>query len=66
MPIARTRKRRFSPGVSHDSIDAPTLYRKFRGAVKDDPDGIATLSALFGARSLEDIDRDFRAWVLSQ
>jgi hypothetical protein len=42
------------------------FYRKFRGAANDDPDGIATLCALLGTRSLDDIDRDFRAWVVSQ
>jgi hypothetical protein len=41
-------------------------YRKFRGAVKDDPDGTATLCALLGAESIDEIDRDFRAWALSQ
>jgi hypothetical protein len=42
------------------------FYRKFRGAANDDPDGIATLCALLGASSIDDVDRDFRAWVLSQ
>jgi hypothetical protein len=40
------------------------FYRKFRGAVHQDPTGIATLCELLGVATLDEVDRDFRAWVL--
>jgi hypothetical protein len=43
---------------------ASHFYRKFRDAVHDDPSGIATLCALLGVGTIDDVDRDFRAWVL--
>ena len=39
------------------------FYRKFRSAIGDDLNGIATLCDLLGVASIEDIDRDFRTWV---
>jgi len=42
------------------------FYRKFRGAVELDPTGITTLCELLGAASIEDVDRDFRAWIGSR
>jgi hypothetical protein len=39
------------------------FYRKFRSAVHDDPDGVATLCALLGVATIDDVDRDFRAWL---
>jgi hypothetical protein len=39
------------------------FYRKFRSAVHDDPNGVATLCALLGAPTLADVERDFREWV---
>jgi hypothetical protein len=41
------------------------FYRKFRTGVELDPTGITTLCELLGAASIEDVDRDFRAWVSS-
>jgi hypothetical protein len=40
------------------------FYRKFRGSVQDDPDGIATLCAILGVNDLSEVDRDFRDWVM--
>src|SRR3954454_22701593 len=40
-------------------------YRDFRAAAKDDPTGIKTLKALIAPKTLEDFERDWRAWVLS-
>jgi len=39
------------------------FYRKYRGAARGDPSGIGTLCELLGCRSLEDVDRQFRAWL---
>ena len=41
------------------------FYRKFRGAVHDDPDGVATLCELLGCASLDEVDRDFRRWAMT-
>ena len=42
------------------------FYRKFRTGVQLDPTGITTLCELLGAASIEDVDRDFRAWIASR
>ncbi len=39
------------------------FYRKFRSGVDLDPTGITTLCELLGAATIEDVDRDFRAWI---
>jgi hypothetical protein len=39
------------------------FYRKFRGAVCDDPSGVLTLCELLGVATLDDVDREFRAWA---
>ena len=41
------------------------FYRKFRANVAGDPTGVETLRSLLGTSSLDDVDRSFRAWVLS-
>jgi hypothetical protein len=45
---------------------ASHFYRKFRDAVEDDPSGISTLCALLGVATIDDVDRDFRAWALTK
>ncbi|MGE5194865.1 MAG: hypothetical protein ACM3U2_20425 [Deltaproteobacteria bacterium] len=40
------------------------FYRKFRGAAHDDPSGVSTLCELLGVATVDEVDRDFRAWVL--
>lgn len=42
------------------------FYRKFRGGVHDDPSGMSTLCELLGASTIEEVDRDFRRWVLER
>lgn len=42
------------------------FYRKFRGASADDPHGIATLCELLNAPDVDQVDRDFRAWLARQ
>ena len=41
------------------------FYRKFRASVEKDPSGAETLCDLVHAKSLADLDRDFRLWVQS-
>jgi hypothetical protein len=41
------------------------FYRKFRAAVADDPSGLKTLRALFGASDLNSIDEEFRGWAVA-
>jgi len=41
------------------------FYRKFRGAVREDPQGVSTLCELLGCASLDEVDRDFRRWALA-
>ena len=41
------------------------FYRKFRAGASLDPTGITTLCELLGAASIDDVDRDFRAWIAS-
>lgn len=40
------------------------FYRKLRGAVHDDPRGIATLCELMGRSTINEVDHEFRDWVL--
>jgi hypothetical protein len=40
------------------------FYRKFRGTIAADANGIATLCELLGSGSIAEVDRDFRAWVM--
>lgn len=42
------------------------FYRKFRGAVHDDPSGTSTLCELLGASTIDEVDRDFRKWILER
>lgn len=49
--------------LQHRGLLAP-FYRKFRAA-ENDPTGLPTLRTLLDVDSLDDVDRDFRAWVLS-
>jgi hypothetical protein len=39
------------------------FYRKFRGNVSRDPEGLQTLCVLLGAGSGAEIDRDFSNWL---
>lgn len=39
------------------------FYRKFRGNVGNDPEGLETLRVLLGVESAAEIDRDFAAWL---
>lgn len=41
-------------------------YRKFRGSVKHDPSGLATVCELLGVESVVELDRQFREWIASQ
>ena len=46
------------------SLDLGVAQR--RDAVEDDPSGISTLCALLGVATIDDVDRDFRAWALTK
>ncbi len=41
-------------------------YRRFRGNVQNDPDGLATLQAVLGVTSPNQIDDDFRIWLRNE
>jgi len=54
-------------GLCHYLQDRGLLshfYRKFRGAVHNDPGGIATLCELLDMPTIDEIDSAFREWVL--
>ena len=40
------------------------FYRKFRQAAPEDPRGVSTLCELLGVATLDEVDRDFRAWAV--
>lgn len=40
------------------------FYRKFRGSVAADPVGISSLCELLDVSTIDEVDRDFQAWVL--
>ena len=42
------------------------FYRKFRMGAALDPTGITTLCELLGVASIDDVDRDFRAWLIAR
>ena len=41
-----------------------TYYRHFRDGVKEDPTGLKTLRSVLAPQSLEDFDKQWRAWVM--
>jgi hypothetical protein len=41
------------------------FYKSFRAAVRDDPTGIKTLEAQIAPKSLDEFEREWRAWVLA-
>ena len=42
-----------------------SFYKRFRQRRKADPTGVACLQEAFGGRSVEDIEKDFLAWVMT-
>jgi hypothetical protein len=42
----------------------PFYYRKFKANSASDPSGLKTLTGMFGKDNLDDVDRDFRQWVI--
>jgi hypothetical protein len=42
------------------------FYRKFRGTRQEDSSGVSTLCELLGCSTIDQVDRDFREWVLRE